>query len=218
MAGSGTVVVEAGTLLAVQKGGVISVPWRALAKCPAKFEDNALRPSTGFCSGMMKNVSQYLRKGSKVYPLKIEVSLDKAKISFQVVSCDTCNGVDPATGMKGEVVFQFAKGYLEKATAGAVEDTIGQVFAITNDDAQQSQGGQQGGQGDQGQQGGGQDQQGGQQEQQQEPQNIQLGMTIDQVQAVLGRPEKTVNLGPKQIYVYKDLKVTFVNGKVTDVQ
>jgi hypothetical protein len=27
-----------------------------------------------------------------------------------------------------------------------------------------------------------------------------------------------VNLGTKQIYVYKDLKVTFVNGKVTDVQ
>ena len=33
-----------------------------------------------------------------------------------------------------------------------------------------------------------------------------------------GQPEKTVNLGSKQIYVYKDLKVTFVNGKVSDVQ
>src|SRR5579863_5853185 len=75
MAGNGTVVVDAGTLLAVQKGGIISVPWRALAKCPARFEDNALRPSTGFCSGMMKNVSQYFRKGNKVYPLKIDVSL-----------------------------------------------------------------------------------------------------------------------------------------------
>jgi hypothetical protein len=29
---------------------------------------------------------------------------------------------------------------------------------------------------------------------------------------------KIVNLGPKQIYVYKDLKVTFVRGKVVDVQ
>ena len=43
-------------------------------------------------------------------------------------------------------------------------------------------------------------------------------MTIDQVQQALGAPLKTVNLGAKQIYVYKDLKITFLNGKVSDVQ
>ena len=57
-----------------------------------------------------------------------------------------------------------------------------------------------------------------QQEQQAEPQTIEKGQTADQVQAALGKPEKIVNLGPKQLYVYKDLKVTFVNGKVVDVQ
>jgi len=40
----------------------------------------------------------------------------------------------------------------------------------------------------------------------------------DQVKSALGQPEKIVDLGKKQIYVYKDLKVTFVDGKVTDVQ
>jgi hypothetical protein len=34
----------------------------------------------------------------------------------------------------------------------------------------------------------------------------------------MGKPDKIVNLGVKQIYVYKDLKVTFINGKVSDVQ
>ena len=68
-------------------------------------------------------------------------------------------------------------------------------------------------------QGQGQGQGGGQQQQQQaEPQTIQMGMTTDQVQSSLGQPTKIVNLGPKQIYVYKDLKVTFFNGKVVDVQ
>jgi hypothetical protein len=38
------------------------------------------------------------------------------------------------------------------------------------------------------------------------------------VQAVLGQPDKIFNLGAKQIYVYKDVKVTFQNGKVADVQ
>jgi len=202
----GVAVVEPGTLLAVQKGGVLSVPWAAMAMCPAKFQDNSLHPSAGFCAGMVKSVSRYYKVGDKVYPVKIEVNLDKAKISFAVVACDSCNGVDPPTSMKGEVVFQFAKGYLEKANAGEIEDLIGQVFAISESDQQ--------GQGDQG----AQQQQGQPQQQQAEPQTIQLGMTTDQVQGALGKPEKMVNLGPKQIWVYKDLKVTFVNGKVSDVQ
>jgi hypothetical protein len=215
MAGNGTVVVEPGTLLTVQKGGIISVPWKAVVHCAAKFQDNTLHPSVGFCAGMMKSVSQYLQKGNKVYPLKMEVNLDKAKISFQVVSCDSCNGVDPATGMKGEVVFQFAKGYLEKANAGEVEDLIGQVFAISNDDQQapgsdsNQPGNQQASQQAPAQQ---------QQEQQAEPQTIQLGMSTDQVQGAMGKPEKIFNLGAKQIFVYKDVKVTFLNGKVSDVQ
>ena len=57
-----------------------------------------------------------------------------------------------------------------------------------------------------------------QQLRQAEPQTIEKGQTPDQVQGSLGKPDKIVNLGTKQIWVYKDLKVTFVNGKVSDVQ
>jgi hypothetical protein len=132
-----------------------------------------------------------------------------------IVACDTCNKTDPPTYNKAQVVFQFPKGSLAKAGAGEVEDTIGQLLSIS-DDAQGGgdQGGQQGDQqADQGQQ------QGNQQPQPQaEPQSIEKGMTTDQVEAAMGKPEKIVNLGPKKIYVYKDLKVTFLNGKVFDVQ
>jgi len=124
------------------------------------------------------------------------------------------------------VVFQFPKGSLANAQAGQVEDMIGQVLSISTDDsAQQDQGGQQQG-GDQGQQqGGGGQAQGGQQQAAPapeqpaaEPQSIEKGMTPYQVEAALGKPDKKVNLGTKVIYVYKDLKVTFINGKVSDVQ
>lgn len=50
------------------------------------------------------------------------------------------------------------------------------------------------------------------------PAEISLGMTIDQVVAAFGPPVRVANLGTKQVYSYKDVKVTFVNGKVTDVQ
>jgi hypothetical protein len=152
------------------------------------------------------------RKGDKVYPTKIDVKLDKDLVVVGIVACDTCNNTDPPTWNKANVEFQFPKGSLAKASAGDVEDTIGQLLAISEDS--QPQGGQQPGQ----QQGGGQDQGGQQQQAQTEPQTIQMGMTTDQVQASLGQPSKVVNLGPKQIYVYKDLKVTFLNGRVVDVQ
>jgi hypothetical protein len=50
------------------------------------------------------------------------------------------------------------------------------------------------------------------------PKTISLGQTKDLVVANLGQPDKIAKIGSKEIYSYKDLKVTFVNGKVTDVQ
>jgi hypothetical protein len=202
------------------------VPSTTMSTCSAKFQDNKLHPSVGFCAAMFKNISRYLQTGSKVYPLKIDVNLEKEKISFEVVACDSCNGSDSSTAMKGGVVFEFPKGYLETASAGAVEDTIGQVFSVSGDgqNGDQSGGqseGQSGGQNqaEQQAQGGAQGAQPATQQQQQaEPQTIQLGQSTDQVLSVLNKPEKIVNLGAKQIFVYRDLKVTFVDGKVSDVQ
>ena len=51
-----------------------------------------------------------------------------------------------------------------------------------------------------------------------ESKTIKLGMTPDEVKRSLGNPEKIVDLGAKQIYVYKDVKVIFNDAKVTDVQ
>ena len=51
-----------------------------------------------------------------------------------------------------------------------------------------------------------------------ESKTIKLGMSPDQVKQSLGNPEKIVDLGAKQMYVYKDMKVVFVNNQVSDVQ
>jgi hypothetical protein len=50
------------------------------------------------------------------------------------------------------------------------------------------------------------------------PVTISLGQSTAEVVAALGQPARTANLGSKQIYFYKDMKVTFTDGKVTDVQ
>jgi hypothetical protein len=50
------------------------------------------------------------------------------------------------------------------------------------------------------------------------PRTITLGQSINEVTAILGPPVAVVDLGPKQIYKYKDLKVSFKDGKVFDVE
>ena len=51
-----------------------------------------------------------------------------------------------------------------------------------------------------------------------EPATVAVGQTPDEVVAALGQPTKKAKIGAKEIYFYKDLKVTFLNGKVKDVQ
>jgi hypothetical protein len=50
------------------------------------------------------------------------------------------------------------------------------------------------------------------------PPTIAIGQTMDQVTAGFGQPLKLAKLGVKAIFYYKDMKVTFTNGKVSDVE
>jgi hypothetical protein len=227
---SGYSVTEEGTLLEIKKGGLLGVPYSEKTTLTNKYESGVVHPpNAGLVEARKKifghfgqtqdqgQTTKLFQKGDKVYPTKIDVNVEKDTVSMGIVACDSCNKTDPPTYNKTQVVFQFPRASLAKASAGDVEDTIGQLLAISEDTGQQQdQGGQQGAQ-----QGGG-DQQGGQQQQQQqqqaEPAEVKLGMTPDQVEGALGKPDKKVTLGPKQIYIYKDMKVTFKDGKVSDVQ
>ena len=226
---SGYSVVEKGTLLAIQKGGILAVPYADQNVLANKYEGGTIHAPGGLSLMGRKSIMGKFGKeqtthlfavGDKVYPMKIDVNVAKDTVTLEIVACDTCNKTDPPTYNKANVVFQFPKGSLATGSAGGVEDVIGQVLSISNDDqGGQQQGGDQGGQQQGGQQAGAD--QGQQQQADQpaaEPVNIEKGMTTDQVEAAMGKPDKKVTLGTKQIYYYKDMKVIFLSGKVSDVQ
>jgi len=50
------------------------------------------------------------------------------------------------------------------------------------------------------------------------PKQIALGQTKEQVVGNFGQPTRIAKVGTKEIYYYPDIKVTFVSGKVTDIQ
>ena len=52
----------------------------------------------------------------------------------------------------------------------------------------------------------------------QQSKSIAVGQTKDDVLATWGQPAKEIKLSSKEIFVYPDMKVTFIGGKVSDVQ
>jgi hypothetical protein len=222
---TGISVTDPGTVLVIKKGGILSVASTNMVVIPSYVKDGQVHSANGNAmqgvSKLLKwkNVSdptgsttaetKFLTIGEKVYVSKIDVNRKDSKVSMAIIECDSCNSVQDASQRKAQVVFQFPKDYLAGADGGQISDVISQVLEIQPEEAAQQ---------DQPQ-----DAQQGQQAQQPEapaqpPPTIQLGQTIDEVTNLLGTPTKVVNLGVKQIYIYKDMKVVFLRGKVADVQ
>jgi hypothetical protein len=217
--------VEAGTVLVVQQVGIKGEPQNDVAMAPAVYKDGVLHPPSKKSSFSASILQATARPGSdtsgkdfrpfpvgdKVYVSEIDVNTKNDRILFVTVECGACNGVGQTSAYKAAVSFQFAKGSLANASVPDIEDTIAKVFTIDTStaEAQPAQPAAQPEQPAAAQQPAAQPP---------APAQIQLGQTIDEVVAALGQPEKIVDLGTKKIYVYKDLKITFTNGKVSDVQ
>ncbi len=231
---SGTEVVDQGTILVIKKGGILGVPYSDRTVLTTKYEGGTVHsPSSLMTEGRKRlfghfsqtqsegQTTHLFAAGDKVYPSKVEVNLAKDSVTIGIIACDTCNKTDPPTYNKAQVLFQFPAGTLAKADPSKVEDKIAELLAV-DDSGDQGGNGQQGGNGNSNDQQGGNQAGGEGQAQQQgpppEPAQIEKGQTPDQVIAAIGQPDKKINLGAKQIYVYKDIKVTFLNGKVSDVQ
>jgi hypothetical protein len=180
-----------------------------------------------------------LANGAKVYLLKMEFGATPDAIGMTVQTCGDCDpkSVDPMnTPYRAKVTFQFVKGALGVTDLKHVQQAIEQVFKFADTGAA-----------DTGAAAGNnapanaapQNQQAAApppppaqpaQDQQQfsalapppppppEPRTLKIGMTVDEVKASYGEPANIVDLGnDKMIYMYKDKKITFVKGKVSDV-
>jgi hypothetical protein len=208
VAGGSIAVLDPGKVLVVQKTGIFTIPPTNLGACPVTYENQALKAPGGFCKTMNNANSRYLEPGEKVLIQKVDVSEKDDKIAIIVVACEACTGSGQSTYYRGEVVFVFPKGYLTDADPGQVEDVIAQVLAVDAPARNAAPPPMQ-------------------QAAAAAPPaaapaatsaTVKIGQTPDEVKAILGTPEKVIDLGVKQIFVYKDVKITFVNGKVTDAQ
>jgi hypothetical protein len=234
---NGLAVIETGTVLVIKKGGILSSPSGNAVIVPSYVKDGQIKTANNTAmkgvnkllswkgvkdpTGAASTDTKFLTVGEKVYASKIDVNQKDSKVTLTIIECDTCNDVKDASSRRAQVVFEFPAGYLNGADGGQLSDVINQVLEIQADDNNQQQAQSQDAQGQNAQAQDAPAQQAAPAQPAAPPQpptTIALGQTTDEVTALLGQPEKIVNLGAKQIYIYKDMKVTFLKGKVSDVQ
>jgi len=220
-----TDIVTAGAILILQKDGLLMYSTTSAAPPQNTYKDGKLSQGAYGVHDKVQRFGSMLGHpsphpvqtrtfvtGEKFWVTNIQVQPDG--VVFMLFT-DAIQDIRYYSTLK----FIFAKG--ATPTPDQMLSTVGEVLKIQPDDSAQ--------QGDQANQ-----QQGaaaGDANQQQPPAadqpppappappaTVQLGQTTDEVVAILGQPDKIINLGPKQIFVYKDLKVTFMKGKVTDAQ
>jgi hypothetical protein len=184
-------ITQPGTVFIVQKDGISGDLASDMTFLNNKVRDGQIAQAGGFMASMQgKTTSRDLKTGDKVYLFRIDVKDDQ--VQFFIITCDTydvnVHGSTKQTRYKAQLSFELGKELLASATPEAVEKAVAAVI-MPESEAQAAS-----------------------------TKSVDLGQTPTQVEAALGKPDKIVNLGSKMIYVYKDMKIIFVEGKVSDVQ
>lgn len=224
-----------GAVLTIEADGINAEPYPTMITFENPVVDGQVKQrSKGL--GFLKSTNlQVLQPGQKVYITKISDSSDSKEDSLKVtiLTCDAVlatytNGAyggqyHAAKRYSTTLAFKLPKGTLEQTSADNASKMIEAVLSLNPTDqgrareagvvarscephcAVSSTTGTVVGTPIVPQQGGG-------------TPTVALGQTAAQVTAILGQPRQIIDLGSKQIYKYPDMKVVFIDGKVSDVE
>jgi hypothetical protein len=184
-------ITQQGIVLVIEKPGIAADPSSDARFSITYVRDGQIGEQGGTAVAFFgKRNTRVFKPGEKVYVIGIKVGDDY--VMLELMSCDMFDvmkmGSTRQTRYKAALSFKFDKESLPTLDADKIRAAIEPVVATEAEAAAQN------------------------------TKTISLGQTIAQVEATLGPPEKIVNLGAKTTYVYKDMKVIFVDGKVSDVQ
>src|ERR1051326_9040240 len=200
---------KAGAILVVQTGGILVD--RRTSSGTIQIDENgnvqghpksetagsifrAVKDTTGIYD---PDTERPASVGDKLYLVAVSVDTNAIRLNVQTLRTYAYEQTDKNTGKRAQhvepfivgLVFNFPKNALEKMDYQDVKKVITRVVRDQNDPAAVAKG------------------------------VVAIGQTMSQVTANLGKPVNIVRLDAgKEIWVYDKLKVTFVDGKVTDVQ
>jgi hypothetical protein len=184
-----------GTIFALQQGGIRGI-----------CESSLVIPYTRVKDGHIVNPTARTKEGEAILKagdtlVVRDISVDDNQIRIRVTTTDarSVGGLDAGADLQGEkrltgrecnasILYEFDKDFLKSADLATVKKAINSVLATADEVATANQ------------------------------KTVELGQTIAQVEEMFGKPTAIAKLGTKVIYTYKDMKIIFVNGRVSDVQ
>jgi hypothetical protein len=184
-------ITKPGTVLVLQKDGIYGNPSTDLGTLTTKVVDGNVIEPKGFSAAFFSSQkNRSLKAGEKVYVTHIGVT--NKEVKFEIITCDSAeinvNGNTRETRFAAGVAFEFSEAALESADVDTIKKGIDAVLIPEAEVGAAN------------------------------TKTVQLGQTPEEVKAILGAPENVIKLGPKEMFVYKSIKVVFVDGKVADVQ
>lgn len=156
-----------------------------------KVVDGHVEQPKGFGASLFsKQTTKQLNPGDRLYLTKIDIKVSGVLLWF--ISTETSDyqdkGSTKQTRYRAVLDFELPNTQIEASQVDAIKKVIDPIVQLETD-AQAAN-----------------------------TKTVELGQTPDQVKTAVGAPDKIIKLGAKEIYVYKDMKVVFVDGKVSDVE
>jgi hypothetical protein len=225
-------IVKDGTTMSLRSAGVYSLPTSGIVTTPPDntVSDGKIKSPNMMVKYTLESLGAHvLQSGEKVHITKIEDKTDAKGdvLKFSILTAEALDvkGQDAQKKYSASVSFRFKKGYLNETPPDEVEQVIEAIMAPDegNDQAQNAN-----------------EPAAAQPRQAMPPQRqavaaapppppppsapagppptITIGESSTQVLQAMGMPQQMIDLGKKKTYVYKNMKVIFVDDKVSDVQ
>ncbi|MCH8024548.1 MAG: hypothetical protein IIB43_07565 [Candidatus Marinimicrobia bacterium] len=177
-----------GTVLIILKDGIQVEPPKVVMR-PTVIKAGKLE-RTGTGGIILGTNARVLRPGDRVYLYDVNVS--KKGVTLIIATTETFDivvkGTTESTPFKTALLFKFEPGFLARASLTDVLKDIN-IFIVSESEADAAS-----------------------------TKTVQMGQSPEEVKEIFGRPGKIIELGSKLIYVYDDIKITFRDGKVADVE
>jgi len=189
--GDYTRITSPGTIVVIRKDGISADLASDMTSLITQVVDGKpAAPKGAGASRFSKHTTRSLKSGERMYVTKLDIKDDG--VLYQLVSVDTFDinreGNTKQTRYKAYLYFRFDKDAFSAMAADDILKVVDELFAPEEQVTAVH------------------------------TKTIELGQSPDQVESILGKPDKIVNLGPKKIYIYKDTKIVFQDEKVADVQ
>jgi len=195
---------EPGTVLVVRKEGIKGgMPSRLFR--PNLVRGGEVTEAGGGNLPLRGDFDGHLKPGDRLYLFGVRTGADFVELKLSTVR----QFIFPGSGTRGPVPVQadvrlVYDGGLAAVSVDRVRDDIAALFTAEGVPADQGRGSAKDEPAKEGVE--------------RSPATIRLGQTEAEVAAIFGPPDRTVLLGAKKVFLYGNVKVIFVDGKVVDAE